>query len=229
MTAPLDVPRGRAREAPPSRPRSRSHRTTARPTGSSGGDPGRGLRPLVLLVLIGFFLFMGAFRRSPRRAGATSPSPGSTPSGHHPIYGVLAPLIGTLEVGRHGHLVGTPVAIAVALFLSEYAPPSEPPLRSSPSSTWPRPSRASSSGSGRSSCSQPNVAGFSAWLSRHASFIPFFKATSPPLQRLDLHRRAGGGDHDRAHRGLDQPGGVLAWPRRGSGRRHWPSGPPGGR
>jgi phosphate transport system permease protein len=72
------------------------------------------------------------------------------------------------------------VAIGVALFLSEYAP------------TWSRRSLIAVVDLAAAIPSiiyglwavfelQDNVVGFSTWLSRHLSFIPFFKVNSPPL------------------------------------------------
>ena len=98
--------------------------------------------------------------------------------GAHPVFGVLASLVGTVEVARVAMVVGTPVAIGTALFLSEYAP------------LWSRRSLIALVDLAAAIPSiifglwavfelQPNVVGFSTWLSRHMAFIPFFKVVSP--------------------------------------------------
>ena len=135
---------------------------------------------LVLLFLIGLFLFLRgypAFQRAGWRFFTTS---GYQTLGNHPVYGVLASLVGTIEVATVAIVVGAPVAIATALFLSEYAP------------VWSRRALISMVDLAAAIPSiifglwavfelQPNVVGFSTWLSRHAAFIPFFQVTSPPL------------------------------------------------
>jgi phosphate transport system permease protein len=135
---------------------------------------------LVLLFLIGFFLFWKgwpAFEKAGWRFFSRS---GFNTLGAHPVYGVLASLVGTVEVAIVAMVVGTPVAIGVALFLSEYAP------------AWSRRSLIALVDLAAAIPSiiyglwavfelQDNVVGFSTWLSRHMSFVPFFKVTSPPL------------------------------------------------
>lgn len=135
---------------------------------------------LLLLFLIGLFLFLQgypALRREGFRFFTTS---GFDTLGLHPSYGVLASLVGTLEVAAVAMVVGTPVAVATAIFLSEYAP------------TWSRRGLIALVDLAAAIPSiifglwavfelENNVVGFSTWLSRHVSFIPFFKVVSPPL------------------------------------------------
>jgi phosphate transport system permease protein len=135
---------------------------------------------LVLLFLIGLFLFLQglpAFRRIGFRFFTSS---GFDTLGRHPVYGVAASLVGTIEVASVAIVVGAPVAIATALFLSEYAP------------AWSRRSLIALVDLAAAIPSiiyglwavfelQDNVVGFSTWLSRHLAFVPFFKVTSPPL------------------------------------------------
>ena len=139
-----------------------------------------GFGVLILLFLIGLFLFLRglpAFTRIGWRFFTTS---GYQTLGKHPVYGVLASLVGTVEVAAVAMLVGAPVAIATAIFLSEYAP------------AWSRRALISMVDLAAAIPSiifglwgffelEPNVVGFSTWLSRHFAFIPFFKVVSPPL------------------------------------------------
>jgi len=139
-----------------------------------------GLAVLVLLAAIGFFLFktgLPAFRKVGFRFFTVS---GFQTLGHHLSYGVLASMVGTVEVATVAIVIGAPLAIATALFLSEYAP-----VRTRrtlialvdlaaaiPSVIF---------GLWAVFELQGNVAGFSGWLSHHLAFIPFFKVTNPPL------------------------------------------------
>jgi phosphate transport system permease protein len=144
------------------------------------GVQAAGIGVLALLVAIGFFLFnkgYPAFRVAGFHFFTRS---GFQTLGSHPSFGVLASIVGTLEVASVAILVGTPVAIATAIFLSDYAP------------LWSRRSLIAMIDLAAAIPSiifglwavfelQPNVVGFSTWLSRHVSFIPFFKIVSPPL------------------------------------------------
>ena len=139
-----------------------------------------GAAVLALLFFIGLFLFiqgLPAFRKS---GFAFFTRSGFDTLGSHPVYGVLDSLVGTIEVASVAILVGAPVAIATALFLSEYAP------------SWSRRSLIALVDLAAAIPSiiyglwavfelEDNVVGFSTWLSRHLAFIPFFKVTSPPL------------------------------------------------
>jgi phosphate transport system permease protein len=135
---------------------------------------------LVLLFLIGFFLFKSGFPAFQKAGWGFFTRSGFQTLGKHPVFGVLASVVGTLEVAAVAMLVGTPVAICTALFLSEYAP------------LWARRPLISMIDLAAAIPSiifglwavfelENNVVGFSTWLSRHLAFIPFFKVTSPPL------------------------------------------------
>jgi phosphate transport system permease protein len=139
-----------------------------------------GLGVFALLVVIGIFLFYQGWPAFQQAGWHYFTRSGFQTLGAHPSFGVLASLVGTVEVAFVAMLVGAPVAICTALFLSEYAP-----LRTRrsliaivdlaaaiPSIIF---------GLWAFFELQPNVVGFSAWLSRHLAFIPFFKVTSPPL------------------------------------------------
>jgi len=144
------------------------------------GVQAAGIGVLVLLIIIGIFLFHAgypAFRVAGFHFFTRS---GFQTLGSHPSFGVFASIVGTLEVAGVAMLVGTPVAIATAIFLGEYAP------------SWSRRSLIAMIDLAAAIPSiifglwavfelQPNVVGFSTWLSRHVSFIPFFKVVSPPL------------------------------------------------
>ncbi len=77
---------------------------------------------LVLLFLIGLFLFKSGYPAFKVAGLDFFTRSGFQTTGKHPVFGVLASLVGTLEVAGVAMLVGTPVAIGTALFLSEYAP-----------------------------------------------------------------------------------------------------------
>ena len=135
---------------------------------------------LVLLFLIGLFLFKSGFPAFQVAGWHFFTRSGFQTVGKHPVFGVLASLVGTLEVAGVAMLVGTPVAIGTALFLSEYAP------------LWARRPLISMIDLAAAIPSiifglwavfelETNVVGFSTWLSRHLAFIPFFKVNSPPL------------------------------------------------
>ena len=138
-----------------------------------------GLGVFLLLVAIGSFLAWSGWPAF-KDAGFGFFTHSGRVVGSHAPFGVLASLVGTIEVAFVAMVVGAPVALCTALFLSEYAP-----LRSRrtliamidlaaaiPSIIF---------GLWAFFELQPNVVGLSTWLSRHLAFIPFFKVTSPPL------------------------------------------------
>ncbi len=144
------------------------------------GVQAAGFGVLVLLAAIGWFLLKSGLPAFTKEGFGFFTRSGYQTLGRHPSYGVLASLVGTVEVATVALIVGAPVAIATALFLSEYAP-----LRARralialvdlaaaiPSIIF---------GLWAIFELQPNVVGFSSWLSRHMSFIPMFKVVSPPL------------------------------------------------
>ncbi len=139
-----------------------------------------GFGVLGLLFLIGLFLFLRGVPAFTRIGWSFFTRSGFQTLGKHPVYGVLASLVGTIEVAAVAMVVGTPIAIATALFLSEYAP------------QWSRRGLIAMIDLAAAIPSiifglwavfelQPNVVGFSTWLSRHFAFVPFFKVVSPPL------------------------------------------------
>jgi phosphate transport system permease protein len=145
-----------------------------------GGVKAAGFFSLLILFFIGLFLFLQGFPALQRAGFKFFTTSGFQTLGAHPIYGVAASLVGTIEVAAVAMLVGTPVALATAIFLSEYAP------------IWSRRSLIALVDLAAAIPSiifglwaffelQPNVVGFATWLSRHVAFIPFFKVNSPPL------------------------------------------------
>ena len=135
---------------------------------------------LVLLFLIGLFLFKGGLPALKVGGWDFFTKSGFQTLGKHPVFGVLASLVGTLEVAAVAMVVGTPVAIGTALFLSEYAPLwSRRPLIAMIDLAAAIPSIIF--GLWAVFELQPNVVGFSTWLSRHLAFIPFFRVDNPPL------------------------------------------------
>ncbi len=139
-----------------------------------------GFFSLLILFLIGLFLFLKGWPAFHREGFKFFTNSGFTTLGAHPIYGVAASVVGTVEVAAVAMVVGTPVAIATAIFLSEYAP------------SWSRRTLIAIVDLAAAIPSiifglwgffelQGNVVGFATWLSRHLAFIPFFKVESPPL------------------------------------------------
>ena len=139
-----------------------------------------GIGVFLLLVAIGSFLAWSGWPAFKQAGWNFFTRSGFETLGTHPSFGVLASLVGTVEVAMVAMVVGAPVAIATAIFLSEYAP-----LRSRrsliamidlaaaiPSIIF---------GLWAFFELQPNVVGVSTWLSRHLDFIPFFKVVSPPF------------------------------------------------
>jgi phosphate transport system permease protein len=139
-----------------------------------------GFGTLVLLFLIGLFLLLRGLPALHVAGWHFFTRSGFDTLGRHPVFGVLGALVGTVEVAGVAMLVGAPVALCTAIFLSEYAP------------LWSRRSLIAVVDLAAAIPSiifglwavfelEDNVVGFSTWLSRHVSFIPFFKVVSPPL------------------------------------------------
>ncbi len=144
-----------------------------------GAVRGAGLGALVLLFLIGLFLFLHGFPALQLRGFKFFSTSGFHTTGLHPSFGVLASLYGTVVVALVALCVGVPVALTTALFLSEYAP------------AWSRRSLIALVNLAAAIPSvvyglwgffelQPNVVGFSNWMSAHLGFIPLFKVVNPP-------------------------------------------------
>lgn len=141
---------------------------------------GAGICVLLILFFIGLFLFIQGYPAFAKVGFSFFTTSGFQTLGAHPHYGVLASLVGTLEVAAVAMIVGTPVAVATAIFLSEYAP------------AWSRRALIALVDLAAAIPSiifglwavfelEDNVVGFSTWLSRHLAFIPIFSINSPPL------------------------------------------------
>ena len=81
-----------------------------------------GLGTLLILFLIGLFLFLQglpAFRYMGLGFFTTT---GWITQGAHPKFGVLALAIGTFIIASVAIVIAVPIAVAAALFISEYAP-----------------------------------------------------------------------------------------------------------
>jgi phosphate transport system permease protein len=144
-----------------------------------GAVRGAGFGALVLLFLIGLFLFLRGWPALHLRGLKFFTTSGFQTLGAHPSFGVLASLYGTVVVAIVALIVGVPVALTTSLFLSEYAP------------VWSRRTLIALVDLAAAIPSviyglwgffelQPNVVGISSWMSAHLGFIPIFKVVSPP-------------------------------------------------
>lgn len=140
---------------------------------------GAGFASFAILVLIGVFLLLRglpALHAMGLRYFVTS---GYNTTGTHPHFGVLAQMFGTVVVAIIAVVIGVPIAVGTALFLTEYAP-----VRA-------RRGLIAMVDLGAAIPSiiyglwglhefQPEITGLCGWLETHLSFIPIFKASAPP-------------------------------------------------
>ncbi len=141
---------------------------------------GTGYATLVLLFLIGLFLFIEGWPAIHVAGWHFFTTSGFQTIGKTKHFGVEASLYGTVVVALVALAVGTPVAIATALFLTEYAPRRLRPFMIAvvdlaaaiPSVIY---------GLWSIYELQPNVVGISGWMSRHLSWIPIFKVATPQV------------------------------------------------
>jgi phosphate transport system permease protein len=139
-----------------------------------------GFGTLVILFLIGLFLLIEGYPAFHVAGWKFFTSSGFQTIGKTTHFGVLASLYGTVVVAIVALAVGTPVAIATALFLSEYAPKKLRPYliagvdlaAAIPSVIY---------GLWAFFELQPNVVGVSSWMAHHLSWIPIFKVTTPKV------------------------------------------------
>jgi phosphate transport system permease protein len=138
-----------------------------------------GMITLVLLGLIGVFLLlraMPALRAGGLSFFTTEALPANPVSGTP--FGIAALIFGTVEISLIAMLLATPVAIATALFISEYAPRRlRRPLTSIVELLAAVPSLIY--GLWGFFFLQPRMVGVSSWLNAHLSFIPIFKVGFP--------------------------------------------------
>ena len=139
-----------------------------------------GFGSLVLLFFIGLFLVLRGLPALHIMGWRFFTTSGYQTLGKHPSFGVLASLYGSVVVALVALAVGVPIALTTSLFLSEYAP------------SWSRRTLIALVDLAAAVPSviyglwgffelQPNVVGFSTWLSHHLGFIPIFKVVSPPV------------------------------------------------
>jgi phosphate transport system permease protein len=139
-----------------------------------------GFGSLALLFFIGLFLLLRGLPALHIMGWGFFTHSGYKTIGKHLSFGVEASLYGSVVVALVALAVGVPVAIATSLFLSEYAP------------SWSRRTLIALVDLAAAVPSviyglwgvfelQPNIVGFSTWLSRHLAFIPIFKVVSPPV------------------------------------------------
>ena len=141
---------------------------------------GTGYGTLVILILIGLFLLIEGFPAFHVAGWSFFTSSGFQTIGKTKHFGVEASLYGTVVVALIALAVGTPVAIATALFLTEYTPKGLRPYliagvdlaAAIPSVIY---------GLWAIFELQPNVVGISGWLARHVSWIPIFKVATPKV------------------------------------------------
>jgi phosphate transport system permease protein len=132
---------------------------------------------LLILFLIGLFLLLQglpAFRYMGLGFFTTT---GFLTFGAHPRFGVLALATGTIIIATVAIVIAVPVAVAAALFISEYAPRRmRKPLTSLVDLMAAVPSVIF--GLWGFFQVQPAVVGFARWLSQHLGFIPIFHVST---------------------------------------------------
>jgi phosphate transport system permease protein len=147
-----------------------------------GAATGGGAVTLLILVLIGWFLF-GKGLPVLRKEGLhfftgtkwTSVGP----------FGIAAVMYWTVVIALIGLVLALPLAVAMALFINEYAPPGARRIFTSlvdllaavPSLIY---------GIWGLLFLQPHLLGVSKWLSTHAAFIPIFKVSTPDFKASSL-------------------------------------------
>ena len=138
-----------------------------------GASTGGGVLTLVLLVLIGWFLFQKGLPEL--RQDGVHFFTGTKFQAIAP-FGIAAIVYWTVVIAVIGLVIALPVAIAMALFINEYAPPNLRRVFTSlidllaavPSLIY---------GLWGLTFLQPRMEPISKWLTTHASFIPIFKTS----------------------------------------------------
>ena len=139
-----------------------------------------GFTVFAILFLIGFFLLLRGFPAL-RAAGPRYFTTSGNSTVHKPYhFGALAQMYGTIVISVIAVIVGVPVAIGTALFLSEYAPArSRRALIAMVDLGAAIPSIIF--GLWALHVLQPQITGTTSWMTRHISFIPIFQASTPPF------------------------------------------------
>jgi phosphate transport system permease protein len=97
---------------------------STRPTGVDAGFQvllfGAGVLVLAIMVLIGVFLFGRALQSVTSAGGSFLTTAEWDPDGHD--FGIASVLLGTVLIGVTAIVIAVPLALGMALFISEYAP-----------------------------------------------------------------------------------------------------------
>ena len=137
---------------------------------------GFAIAAFVLLFLIGLFLLLKSLPAIDKEGwGRFLTSTGWTTSGPHPSFGILSALYWTVIIAFIALVIGVPVSLASALFITEYAPLRLRRLLVAlidllavvPSVIF---------GLWGLFLLSPNLAGFARFLSAHLGWIPLFKS-----------------------------------------------------
>ena len=190
---------------PVSRDRSRSRTIAPVRTGSFGRVArGAGFTAFVILFLIGFFLLVRGLSAL-RTEGLKYFTNSGFDTLHKPYhFGAAAQMYGTIVISIIAVIVGVPLAIGTALFMTDYAPlQTRRALFAMVDLGAAVPSIIFASGPCTSS--SPQITGTNTWIVHHLSFIPIFTASNTAVQRLVLRRRSDRRPHDRADRRLGLP------------------------
>ncbi len=133
-----------------------------------------GLATLVILGLIGLFLLIRAVPTFHQNGWHFFTTTEWNPDGGH--AGVLALLVGTIEVALIALVLAVPVAVLTALYLTEYVSPRlRRPLTTVLDLLAALPSLIY--GLWGFFFLQPHLLGVSAWLASHLDFLPIFKTS----------------------------------------------------
>ena len=138
------------------------------------------LSTLLVLFLIGFFLFVKgipAFRSQGLHFFTNTGFQTQPTKTGPPVFGIRSALTGTVVTSVFAMVIGVPVAIAAALFISEFAPSRLKPFATSlidllaavPSVVY---------GLWGFIFLSPHMVGVAQWLSVHLSFMPFFHVST---------------------------------------------------
>jgi phosphate transport system permease protein len=161
---PITVPNDRSRE-------DRIFRAVARSAGFTAFG---------ILCLIGLFLFIQGFPALKDEGWRYFTTSGFNTVRHPYHYGALAQMYGTIVISLIAVIIGVPVAIGTALFITEFAP-----VRTRralialvdlgaaiPSIIY---------GIWALHELQPQITGTTSWMTRHLGWIPIFSAKTPPF------------------------------------------------
>jgi phosphate transport system permease protein len=143
-----------------------------------GTATGAGGLTLLLLAMIGFFLFQRSLPALQHEGLGFLTGSTFRLSGSNPHFGIAAVLYWTVVIAVIALAVAVPVSLCAALFLVEYAPPAvRGPLTGLVDLLAAVPSLVY--GLWGVFFLQPHMVGTVGWLARHLSFLPPFAASRP--------------------------------------------------